>query len=82
MPGWCLKAREFAPDETWREQWTKKGFLPKKRRSGTKTLPSLDADSRRNDLLVVIVLFQAGINLRVFRSMPRLTKPVSVRAGP
>ena len=81
LPGWCLKVRGFALGGTWRKQWTKQGFPPKRRGPGAKTLPSLDADSRRSDLLVVIVLFQVEINLWMFRSIPVLMKLVSVRAG-
>jgi hypothetical protein len=45
LPGWCLKARGFARGGTWRKQWTRQSFLPKRRGPGTKTLPSLDAGS-------------------------------------
>ena len=45
LPGWCLKVRGFALGGTWRKQWTKQGFPPKRRGPGTKTLPSLDAGS-------------------------------------
>src|ERR1039458_6057814 len=45
LPGWCLKAREFALGGTWRKHWVKQSFPRRRRVSGTKTLPSLDAGS-------------------------------------
>ena len=35
--------REFALGGTWRKQWTKQSFPPRKRGPGTEPLPSLDA---------------------------------------